>query len=406
MKPNRGLHAIGGAAAPGHDDLPLRVRALARERFAPRAGGYDERIEFPAEDFADLFHAGLIAPTVPCAHGGLGLGPQSGDPYTLWMMTKELAKVDLSLARCWEGHANSLVILDALADETQKERWFRGVVDHGEVWVAWSGEPQSRAPGEKTTFGTTVTKVAGGYRIDGTKVFCTSAGGAAWAILLVNTAGPGGARHRTDSPDTLLLLACRLSADPTVTYDRSWWDPIGMRGTVSHLVRFDGTFIPDENLIGPPGEYLRAGWQTRFIPHYASSFLGAAEAAYEFALDYVAAQKKAADPYVQQHIATMAINVETGHLWLGHVAALWRTDPPRAQLAGSRARHVMEHLAEETVKLCIRTCGARSLNRPGSLERTYRDLSFYVRHDNDDHNLAMIGKAILGQSYDSSFYKP
>ena len=60
MKHNRGLHAIaGGAAAPGHDDLPLRVRALARERFAPRARGYDERIEFPAEDFADLFHAGL-----------------------------------------------------------------------------------------------------------------------------------------------------------------------------------------------------------------------------------------------------------------------------------------------------------------------------------------------------------
>jgi alkylation response protein AidB-like acyl-CoA dehydrogenase len=402
-----GSQAIPSAeAAPGRDDLPTRVRALARERFAPRAGRYDERAEFPAEDFADLFQAGLIAPTVPRAYGGLGLGPQCGDPYTLWMMTKELAKVDLSLARCWEGHANSLVILDALGNHAQKERWFRGVVERGELWVAWSGEPQSPAPGEKAKFGTTVTKVAGGYRIDGTKVFCTSAGSATWAILLVNTAGPGGARHATDSPETLLLLASKLTGDPTVTYDGSWWDPIGMRATVSHLVRFDGTFIPDENLIGPPGEYLRSGWQTRFIPHYASSFLGAAEAAYEFALNYVATQKKETDPYVQQHIATMAINVETGHLWLQHVAAMWRTDAENAQLAGSRARHVMEHLAEETVKLCIRTCGARSLNRPGALERIYRDLSFYVRHDNDDQNLAMIGKAILGQAYDSSFSKP
>ena len=83
MKHNRGLHAIAGAAtAPGHDDLPLRVRALARERFAPRATGYDERIEFPAEDFTDLFHAGLIAPTVPRAHGGLGLGPLARRRHT------------------------------------------------------------------------------------------------------------------------------------------------------------------------------------------------------------------------------------------------------------------------------------------------------------------------------------
>jgi alkylation response protein AidB-like acyl-CoA dehydrogenase len=402
-----GSHAIVTAeTAQVFDDPPSRVRALARERFAPRARRYDERAEFPTEDFRDLFEAGLIAPTVPRAFGGLGLGPQCGDPYTLWMMTKELAKVDLSLARCWEGHANSLVIVDGLGTRSQKERWFRGVVEHGELWVAWSGEPQSPAPGEQAKVGTTVTKVAGGYRIDGTKVFCTSAGGAAWAILLVNTAGPGGARHATNSPETLLLLAARLIGDPTVTYDGSWWDPIGMRGTVSHLVRFDGTFIPDENLIGPPGEYLRAGWQTRFIPHYAASFLGAAEAAYEFALEYVATQQTDADPYVQQHIATMAINVDTGHLWLRHVAAMWRSDPQQAQLAGSRARHVMEHLAEQTVQLCIRTCGARSLNRPGVLERIYRDLSFYVRHDNDDQNLAMIGKAILGRPYDASFSKP
>ncbi len=385
--------------------LIARTRELANGAFLARAAEYDRLAIFPKEDFDDMRAAGLHAPTVPQSYGGLGLGPVCGDSYTLWMMTKELAKVDLSLARCWEGHANSLVILDALATEEQKRRWFSGVVDRGELWVAWSGEPQNRVPGEQRRFGTNLTRVDGGYIVDGTKVFCTSANGAHWAILLVNAEGPGGARHAENSPEQLLLLACNLD-DPSVTTDDSWWDPIGMRGTVSHLVRFDKTFVPEENLIGPPGAYLREGWQTRFIPHYAASFLGAAEAAYDYALEYVAAQNRVNDPYVQQHIGTMAVNVETGHLWLKHVAELWRTDPEEAKLAGSRARHVMEHLSEQTVKLCIRTCGARSLNRPGHLERIYRDLSFYVRHDNDDHNLAMIGKAILGQSYDASFYKP
>ena len=49
---------------------------------------------------------------------------------------------------------------------------------------------------------------------------------------------------------------------------------------------------------------------------------------------------------------------------------------------------------------------SRCLNRPSPLERIYRDLSFYVRHDNDDHILATIGKEALGQAHDPSFYKP
>ena len=101
-----------------------RMRALAREKFAPRAAHYDETATFPAEDFEDIFRAGLHAPVVPKEHGGLGLGPYRGDVFTFWMMTKEIAKVDLSLARCWEGHCNSLVLLDGMANDEQRARWF------------------------------------------------------------------------------------------------------------------------------------------------------------------------------------------------------------------------------------------------------------------------------------------
>ena len=388
-------------------DLIDRVSVLAREKFAPRAAEYDRTATFPAEDFDDLFRAGLLAPVVPKEQGGYGLGPYTGDVFTLWMMTKEIARADLSLARCWEGHVNSLVLLDGMSTEEQKTRWFKGVVERGEKWVAWSGEPQARKPDEPIRFGTTVQKVDGGYLVDGNKAFATSASGAQWAILLVNTAGPGGVRHaNAGSLDSVLMMACNLS-DPSVEIDTSWWDPIGMRATVSHLVHFRSTFIPDEDLIGYPGQYLKEGWQTCFIPHYAATFLGAAEAAYDYALNYITTQKKIDDPYVQHHIGQMSVNVETAHLWLRHVARLWETGRYlEAQIAGSRARHVVEHLAEDTVKECIRACGARCLIRPSSLERVYRDLSFYVRHDNDDQILATIGKSILGLTHDPSFYKP
>jgi alkylation response protein AidB-like acyl-CoA dehydrogenase len=386
--------------------LVQRVAKLARERFTPRAAHYDETAAFPHENFDDLQAAGLHAPTIPVEHGGLGLGPHRGDVFSLWMMTKEIAKADLSTARCWEGHANSLVLLDGIASDEQKARWFPGIVERGEKWVAWSGEPQARALGEKARFGTTMQRAENGWIVTGSKAFCTSAGGAQWAILLVNTEGPGGARHGAGSPDSLLLLACDLS-DPSVVYDSSWWDPIGMRATVSYMVRFNGTFIGDENVIGMPGQYLNQGWQNCFAPHYAASYLGAAELAYEYALDYVRCQKKTADPYVQHHIASMAIGVESGHLWLRHVARLWETgNADEARLAGNRARYVLEHIAEETLQHAIRACGARALNRPSALERTYRDLSMYVRHDNDDQVLATVGRAILGETFDGSFYKP
>jgi len=388
-------------------DLINRVARLAREKFAPRADEYDRTATFPAEDFDDLFHAGLLAPVLPKEHGGHGLGPYTGDVFTLWMMTKEIARADMSLARCWEGHVNSLVLLDGMSTEEQKARWFKGVVECGEKWVAWSGEPQARKPDEPIRFGTTVERVDGGYIINGNKVFATSAGGAQWAILLVNPAGPGGVRHAAaENLDTVLMMACNLS-DPSVEIDTSWWDPIGMRATASHLVHFRNTFISEEDLIGYPGQYLKEGWQTCFIPHYAATFLGAAEAAYDYALDYITTQKKIEDPYVQHHLGQMSVNVETAHLWLRHVARLWETGRYlEAQLAGSRARHVVEHLAEDTVKHCIRACGARCLIRPSALERVYRDLSFYVRHDNDDQILATIGKSILGLTHDPSFYKP
>lgn len=387
-------------------ELIDRISMLATENFARRAPDYDQTAAFPAEDFDDLFHAGLLAPAIPKEYGGLGLGPYRGEIFTLWMMTKEIAKADLSLARCWEGHVNSLVLLDGIATDEQKERWFAGVIERGDKWVAWSGEPQARKPGEKLRFGTTVTEVDSGYVIEGNKVFSTSAGGAQWAILLVSTAGPGGVRHTTASLDTQLMMACDLS-DPSVEVDTSWWDPIGMRATASHLVHFRKTFIPKTNLIGYPGQYLKEGWQTCFIPHYAATFLGAAEAAYDYALEYVTSQNKIEDPYIQHHIGQMSVNVETAHLWLRHVARLWETGKySEAQIAGSRARHVAEHLAEETVKHCIRACGARCLVRPSVLERIYRDLSFYVRHDNDDQILATIGKSLLGLGHDPSFYKP
>jgi alkylation response protein AidB-like acyl-CoA dehydrogenase len=381
------------------------IRELAIERFAGRAERYDQTMTFPREDFDDLFGAGALRAAVPKEYGGLGLGPQRREALTLWAITHELARVDLSLARCWESHVNAVVMLDVMAAPEQKARWFEGIVHRGELWGAWGGEPQARAPGEAAPFGTNVTRVSGGYDVHGTKVFCTGAGALRWSILMVSTAGPGGIRHATGAPETQLLLACDLS-DPSISMDTSWWNPIGMRSTCSHLVRFEHTFIPESNVVGYPGQYIKEAWQTRFVPQYAATFLGAADGVYDFARTFIASQRKTSDPYVQQRIGQMAVNVASGRLWMQRVAGLWDSGRDKeAQIAGNLARHAIEHLALDTIEHAIRACGARCLNHPSPVGRISRDLSFYTRHDNDDLLLATIGRSMLGEAFDPSFFR-
>ena len=383
-----------------------KLKVLAKEKFAGRAAQYDETASFPEEDFKDLFDANLMAPTVSGEYGGLGLGHHDGHIGSLWMMTKEIAKANMALARCWEGHANSMVLLNYIANPEQKKRWFEGVVHRGEIWSAWSGEPLAVAPHENQKFGTRLKKVKGGYLLSGSKVFCSSAPGADWAILLVNTAGEGGARHSGVAAATVLMIACKLS-DSTVSFDDAWWQPIGMKASVSYHVKFDNTFLPDVNVIGYPGQYLAEDWQTRFTPHYAATFLGGAEAAYEHTLKYVKKQKKEQDPYIQHRIAKMSMNIDTANLWLWKVAGLWESgNDEGAKTAGNAARYLIEQLAAETVNHAIHACGARSMIQPSPLERIHRDLSFYARHDNDDQVLSMVGRSILGIDHDKSFFNP
>ena len=381
-----------------------KVRQLVETHFSQRAADYDKKKSFPFEDFKDLFEAGLLGTLISKDYGGSGLGHHRGDILTHWMLTKEIAKANMALARCWEGHANAQLLLDNIATPSQKEKWFKGIIEDGMIWSVWSGEPQSVKPGEQQKFGTQVKVTPDGYIVSGTKIFCSSAPGANWAIILVNPKGPGGARHAR-APEDLIMLACDLK-DASISFDDSWWDPIGMNASVSYLVRFDKTFIPKENLLGYPGQYLIEDWQTKLTPQFAATFLGGAEAAYDQTMSYIKKRKVEKDPYIQHRLAKMSINIETSNLWLQKTANLWeRGAHLEAKIAGNSSRYLIEQLAMETVNHALHICGARALIRPSVLERIYRDLSFYARHDNDDLVLASVGQALLGEVTGISFFK-
>src|SRR5215470_16665862 len=103
----------------------------------------------------------------------------------------------------------------------------------------------------------------------------------------------------------------------------------------------------------------------------------------------------------------MALNPDVADLCLRRGAERWEAGrSAEARSAGNRARYLLEAWATDTVEHALHACGARGLIRPSPLERIYRDLSFYVRHDNADEVLATIGRQVLDLPHDGSFFAP
>ncbi len=376
--------------------------ALLTPNFAARASQYEQEKCFPKQNFEDLHKAGLLCPAVSAAFGGLGFGSHLQQSFALWAMTKCIAKADMAMARCWEGHINAQIILEIAANQRQKTLWFGEMIAKGTLWGCWSGEPLQATPFEKSSTGTLVTETSEGFLLNGSKVFCSGASGADWAILFVNTQGVGGARH-SNSPQTVIMLACPM-ADKTIRLDDTWWQPIGMTASVSFKVLFDNTFIPKENLIGYAGQFMTEEIATYLLPHYASNLLGGMEAIDEQVIQFVQRQGKSKDPYIQQHIGKMKLNLQTCQMWLQHVANLWDLQQlPEAKMAGVAFRYQVEKLGFQNLATALDVCGSRALIKPSPIEKIYRDFSFYAKHDNADHLLANLGKTILGEASDLAF---
>src|SRR6266850_2347010 len=182
---------------------------------------------------------------------------------------------------------------------------------------------------------TAIRRDATGYVIDGVKHFCTMALGA--AHYMIWCALDGG----TDMAKSL-QLALVPAETPGISTDGKW-DTLGMRATFSPSVTFTGVRVPDDGMLGDPGAALRAGVIESFALGYAAIYIGIAESALSFALDYAKQRivkpeniAVAMDPTVQRHIGELAAHLEAiGRNALGLDAAMFNVSgtPPRADRA-------------------------------------------------------------------------
>ena len=364
-----------------------RARALARERFAPRAERHDREASFPFDDYADLRAAGFLGLCVPERYGGLG-----ADYETYCLVAEQLAQGNGSTSLTFNMHCLTMLMMGVLADDmplppAARERHeklraakFREVIEAG----AFYGQPHSEPVEQGQTdtqlsmggrrFGTTARKVDGGYVVSGRKFFVSLAGCAPYfatpAILLAD--GPWIER-------TLYLQVPRDA--PGVSFPGDW-DPMGMRGTVSRDMQLQDVFVPDEGEVLPPGTF---GAMYNAFPQlspltFGATFLGLMQAAYDGALAYLSGHMTGApglhtEAAVKGHaVAEMLFTLEGTRALYYRAISEARVGAPPDAVQRARAAHVsVQRGAVSVTQEAIRVCGGRGLLKRYPLERYARD---------------------------------
>ena len=379
------------ARAPAPPSLVDRVDRLTRERIAPRAAEYDQAGQNPVESWRDLWRAGFLAAAIPEAYGGLGL-----DMSTYIAAIRTIARGCASTAMTVHMHSTVLRFIGALGTDAQQRRYFDEVTSHGRLFGSWGSEPAVSL--SRTFLMETVIREDGpGYVVDGVKYFCTMALGA--SHYMVWCALDGG----TDMSKSLVLALVPADA-PGIATDGKW-NTLGMRATYSPSVTFTGVRVPREAALGDPGAAIRVGVVESFALGYAAVYLGIAEAALAFAIDY--AKKRvvkpeniavAQDPAVQRHVGELSVRLDAALLVLADSAARWEAaDVIDRGVLANRAKYLATEAGLDVTSKVIQLVGGRGAYKDYPAERAFRDLrTSTLMPPTVDRMLEGIGRSALG----------
>jgi alkylation response protein AidB-like acyl-CoA dehydrogenase len=370
------------AFTPLQRELLTVAHRLGREKFAPRAAQWDREASFPFANYDDLREAGFLKLCVPREHGGLG-----ADYPTYMMVAAEIGRFCGATALTWNMHICSTMWTGVLADgipmtdaqrsehTARRELHFRRIVDGGALYAQPFSEGSAAAAG-RAPFGTTAKKVEGGWLINGRKIFASLSGAADYYGILCTEDVDG---KDPDPRDTMYISVPATSAGLTISGE---WDPLGMRGTVSRNLQFKDVFVSDAEQLMPRGIYFTGAqtWPAMFFT-LAPTYLGLANAAYDFTVKYLRGEVEGEPPVKRRQYPTKQIAVAQMRIQLEAMKSLFvraiqeaRPNPGKDEkLRLYAAHHTVMEGANDIARLAIRTCGGQSMMKHLPLERLYRD---------------------------------
>lgn len=222
--------------------LRAPVRALIDAALADMPADRRARswMGFDAAFSRRLGAAGLLGLTLPKAYGGHERGP-----FARFVVVEELLAAGAPVAAHWIADRQSAPLILHYGTEAQRQRHIPAICRGEQLFCIGMSEPGSGS--DLASVRTRAEQAAGGWRLNGQKIWTTNAHHSDYMIALVRTSGGAEDRHRGLSQMIVDLKAPGVSIVPIrdLTGDAHFCE-----------VFFDNVLLDTDALVGAEGQ----GW--------------------------------------------------------------------------------------------------------------------------------------------------
>ncbi|XAS77487.1 acyl-CoA dehydrogenase family protein [Dermatophilaceae bacterium Sec6.4] len=343
------------------------ARDFARRIIRPRGREVDEAdVVTPVDIFAEAARCGIADFMIPSEYGGGGFT----DVFTQCLVQEELCWGDPGIGNlvCSNGFFSDPIMLAGTAE--QKKRWLSMVTGPNAPMTALATtEPGSGS--DAASIITTATRVEGGYRLNGQKAWISNAGAAKLYVVFAKT-------DRTKRSGGVTAFVVDGNAEGL-----SWGEPMrkmGQRAIVCREVFLDDVFVPDADRLGEEGQGFYGLMGTFDVSRVVlgAAALGAARAAYEFALDYAKTREQFGKPIIEHQavafrLADMATRIEAARLLVHHAARTLDAGVSAPGLA-AMAKLTASETAMFVTHAAVQTLGGWGYSREFPVEQWMRDV--------------------------------
>jgi len=275
------------------------ARDYSQEKLLPRVQNAFRHEQTDREIFNEMGELGLLGPTIPETYGGAGLNYVS---YGL--IAREVERVD-SGYRSMMSVQSSLVMvpINEFGTEEQKRRYLPKLAT-GE-WVGCFGLTEPDHGSDPGGMVTRAKKVDGGYALSGSKMWISNSPIADVFVVWAKTED-GKIRG------FILEKGWKGLSAPAIH------GKVGLRASITGEIVMDAVFVPEENMF-PEVTGLKGPFTCLNSARFGIAWgaLGAAEACYETARQYVLDRKQfgrplAANQLIQKKLADMLTEITLG----------------------------------------------------------------------------------------------
>ena len=347
-----------------HIQVRDMVRRFAEDVVAPRARELDETETFPHEAVKQMAELGLMGLPYPEKYGGAGM-----DTLSYAIAVEEVARVCASTAITLAAHVSlGCGPVYGAGSEEQKVRFLTPMAKGEAIGAFGLTEPNAGSDAGGTQ--TRAVQVAGGWQVNGSKIYITNASYAKYiTITAVTEPGKGANGISAFILDT---------ATPGFRVGKKE-KKMGLRGSDTVEVVFEDCVVPADQMIGEQRGGFKAFMKTLEGGRISigALALGIAQGAYEHSLRYAKIRHQFGQPIanfqaIQFMLADMAMKIEGARHLVYHAALLkdaGRTFTKEASMAKLYASEIANSVTDKAIQIH----GGMGYCRDVPVERMHRD---------------------------------